>query len=75
MGMLLYLSMPHGTRVDGQPIAAYKSQVIPGDKYWIIVFLVSNASDGLMTILTPFSSDQMIRNLDMKICEVDSGST
>ena len=72
--MLLYLSMPHGTRVDGQPIAAYKSQVMPGDKYWIIVFLASNASDGLMTILTPFSSDQMIRNLSMKIGEVDLGS-
>ena len=38
------------------------------------VSLASNASDGPMTNFTPFSSDQMIRNLSMKIGEVDSGS-
>ena len=38
------------------------------------VSLASNASDGLITNFTPFSSDQMIRNLSMKIGEVDSGS-
>ena len=36
------------------------------------VSLASNASDGLITNFTPFSSDQMIRNLSMKIGEVDS---
>ena len=40
----------------------------------IILSLASNASDGWMTTLIPFSSDQMIRNLSMKIGEVDSGS-
>ena len=40
-GMVLYLSMPNVTRVDGQPVAAYKSLVMPGDKYWRIVFLGS----------------------------------
>ena len=39
--MVLYLSMPNVTRVDGQPVAAYKSLVMPGDKYWRIVFLGS----------------------------------
>ena len=38
------------------------------------VSLASNASDGLITKYTPFSSDQMIRNSSMKIGEVDSGS-
>ena len=38
------------------------------------VSLASNPSDGLITNFTPFSSDQMIRNLSMKIGEVDSGS-
>ena len=33
-----------------------------------------NASDWWMTTFTPSSSDQMIRNLSMKIGEVDSGS-
>ena len=37
--------------------------------------LASNASDGQMTLFTPYSSDQMIINLSMKIGEVDSGST
>ena len=35
------------------------------------VSLASNASDGPMTNFNPFSSDQMIRNLSMKIHEVD----
>ena len=56
--MVLYLSMLNVTRVDGQPVAAYKSLVMPGDKYWRIVFF----REQVMTILTPFSSDQMIRN-------------
>ena len=37
--------------------------------------LASNASDGQMTLFTPYSSDQMIINLSMKIGEVDSGPT
>ena len=39
-----------------------------------ILSLASNASDWWMITFTPFSSDQMIRNLSMKIGEVDSGS-
>ena len=38
-----------------------------------ILSLASNASDGWMTTSTPFSSDQMIRNLSMKIGKVESG--
>ena len=40
----------------------------------IIVYLMSNTSNEQMTTFIPFSSDQMIRNLSMKIGEVDSGS-
>ena len=39
-----------------------------------VLSLASNASDWSMISFTPFSSDQMIRNLSMKIGEVDSGS-
>ena len=39
-----------------------------------MLFVASNASDRWMTTFTPSSSDQMIRNLSMKIGEVDSGS-
>jgi len=39
-----------------------------------MLFVASNASDWWMTTFTPSSSDQMIRNLSMKIGEVDSGS-
>ena len=39
-----------------------------------MLFVASNASDWWMTTFTPYSSDQMIRNLSMKIGEVDSGS-
>ena len=39
-----------------------------------MLFVVSNASDWWMTTFTSSSSDQMIRNLSMKIGEVDSGS-
>ena len=35
--------------------------------------LKSNACDGQMTNFTPFSSDQMRRNLNIKIGEVDLG--
>ena len=43
-------------------------------KYVYMLFVASNASDWWMTTFTPSSSDQMIRNLSMKIGEVDSGS-
>ena len=36
--------------------------------------VTSNVSISWMTTLTPSSSDQMIKNLSMKIGEVDSGS-
>ena len=36
--------------------------------------VASNVSIRWMTTLTPSSSDQMIKNLSMKIGEVDSGS-
>ena len=39
-----------------------------------MLFVASKASDLWMTTFTPSSSDQMIRNLSMKIGEVDSGS-
>ena len=39
-----------------------------------MLFVASNASDWWMITFTPSSSDQMIRNLSMKIGEVDSGS-
>ena len=40
-----------------------------------IVSLASNASDGQMTTFMTFRGDQMMRNLSIKIGEVDSGST
>ena len=43
-------------------------------KYVYMLFVASNASDWRMTTFTPSSSDQMIRNLSMKIGEVDLGS-
>ena len=43
-------------------------------KYVYMLFVASNASDWWMTTFTPSSSDQMIRNLSMKIGEVNSGS-
>ena len=39
-----------------------------------ILSLASDVSDWWMITFTPFSSDQMIRNLNMKNGEVDSGS-
>ena len=48
--------------------------VLQGDRRKKILSVASNASDGWRTTFTPFSSDQMIRNLSMKIGEVDSGS-
>ena len=39
-----------------------------------ILSLANNKSDWWIITFTPFSSDQMIRNLSMKIGEVDSGS-
>ena len=39
-----------------------------------MLFVARNASDWWMTTFTPSSSDQMIRNLSMKIDEIDSGS-
>ena len=39
-----------------------------------ILSLANNTSDWWIITFTPFSSDQMIRNLSMKIGEVDSGS-
>ena len=45
-----------------------------GDRRKKILSVASNASDGWRTTFTPFSSDQMIRNLSMKIDEIDSGS-
>ena len=40
----------------------------------LILSLVNKKSDWWIITFTPFSSDQMIRNLSMKIGEVDSGS-
>ena len=37
----------------------------------VMLFVASNASDWQMTTFTPSSSDQMIRNLSMKIGEID----
>ena len=48
--------------------------MLQGDRRKKILSVASNASDGWRTTFTPFSSDQMIRNLSMKIGEVDSGS-
>ena len=48
--------------------------VLQGDRRKKILSVASSASDGWRTSFTPFSSDQMIRNLSMKIGEVDSGS-
>ena len=39
-----------------------------------ILSLANNKSDWWIITFTPFSSDQMIRNLSMKIDEIDSGS-
>ena len=39
------------------------------------VSLASNAGDRQMTLFTPYSSDQMIINLSMKIGEVEPEST
>ena len=39
-----------------------------------MLFVASNASDWWMTTFTPYSSDQMIGHLNMKIGEADSGS-
>ena len=48
--------------------------MLQGDRRKKILSLAINASDGWMTTSIPFSSEQMIRNLSMKICEFDSGS-
>ena len=39
-----------------------------------ILSLANNKSDWWIITFTPFSSDQIIRNLSIKIGEVDSGS-
>ena len=41
--------------------------VLQGDRREKILSVASNASDGWRTTFTPVSSDQMIRNLSMKI--------
>ena len=52
----------------------YRKKVYKKYVYMLFVASNANASDWWMTTFTPSSSDQMIRNLSMKIGEVDSGS-